>query len=59
MPWRAALCQPWQVAARQSRDLEGLTSERLATRMKTLGRLIGRDAVIRIVDPAETTVAAE
>ncbi|WP_448952651.1 Ppx/GppA family phosphatase [Labrys neptuniae] len=41
------------------RDLEGLAGERLATRMKALGRLIGRDAVIRIVDPAETTVAAE
>lgn len=42
------------------RDLEGLVGERLNARMKALGRLIGREAMIRIIDPAETvTVAAE
>ena len=35
------------------RDLEGLVGERLNARMKALGRLIGREAMIRIVDPQE------
>ncbi|CAM5767739.1 exopolyphosphatase [Labrys miyagiensis] len=39
------------------RDLEGLAGERLATRLKALGRLIGREPLVRITDPVD--VAAE
>ncbi len=35
------------------RDLEGLAGDRLAARMKALGRLIGREPLVRIVDPVE------
>ena len=35
------------------RDLEGLTGERLSSRMKALGRLIGREPVVKIHDVLE------
>nr|WP_284311572.1 Ppx/GppA phosphatase family protein [Labrys miyagiensis] len=39
------------------RDLEGLAGERLATRMRALGRLIGREPLVRIIDSAEVAAA--